>query len=88
MQTNLDVLDQYRLSLQGTSSKLIEKSLGASDFPAAEVAVGACINSTAKVRNISLAAYIVVIDDSRAIYFIYIERMAFQLSMEITNVIF
>ena len=41
MQTNLDVLDQYTLSLQGTASKLIERSLGASDFPAAEVAAGA-----------------------------------------------
>ena len=29
------------LSLQGTASKLIEKCLGASDFPAAEVAAGA-----------------------------------------------
>ena len=41
MQTNLDVLDQYTLSLQGTASKFIEKSLGSSDFPAAEVAAGA-----------------------------------------------
>ena len=41
MQTNLDVLDQYTLSLQGTASKLIEKCLEASDFPAAEVAAGA-----------------------------------------------
>ena len=37
MQTNLQVLNQYTLLLQGTASKLIEKSLGASDFPAAEV---------------------------------------------------
>ena len=35
MQTNLDVLDQYTLSLQGTASTLIEKCLGARDFPAA-----------------------------------------------------
>ena len=41
MQTNLDVLDQYTLSLQGTASNLIERSLRASDFPAAEVAAGA-----------------------------------------------
>ena len=41
MQTNLDVLDQYTLSLQGTASNLIERSLGASDFPMAGVAVGA-----------------------------------------------
>ena len=40
-QTNLDVLDPYALSLQGTASKLIERSLRASDFPAAEVAAGA-----------------------------------------------
>ena len=41
MQTNLDVLDQYTLSLQGTASKLIKRSLRASDFPTAEVAAGA-----------------------------------------------
>ena len=41
MQTNLDVLDQYTFSLQGTASKLIERSLGASDFSTAEVAAGA-----------------------------------------------
>ena len=41
MQTNLDVLDQYTLSLQGTASKLIEKCLGTRDFPSAEVAAGA-----------------------------------------------
>ena len=35
MKTNLDILDQYALSLQ------IERSLGASDFPSAEVAAGA-----------------------------------------------
>ena len=34
MQTNLDVLDQYSLALQGTSSKLIELCLGARPFPA------------------------------------------------------
>ena len=41
MQTNLDVLGQYTLSLQGTASKLIELCLGARDFPAEEVAAGA-----------------------------------------------
>ena len=41
MQTNLDVLDQYTVFLQGMASKLIERSLGASDFPTAEVAAGA-----------------------------------------------
>ena len=33
MQTNLDVLDQYSLALQGTASKLIELCLGARPFP-------------------------------------------------------
>ena len=32
MQTNLDVLDQYTFSLQGTASKLIERSLGPVTF--------------------------------------------------------
>ena len=41
MQTNLDVLDQYSLALQGTASKLIELCLGAWIFPAEEVAAGA-----------------------------------------------
>ena len=45
MQTNLDILDQYALSLHGTASKLIERSLGASDFPSAEVAAGARFRS-------------------------------------------
>ena len=41
MQTNLDVLDQYSLALQGTASKLIEVCLGARPFPMEEVAAGA-----------------------------------------------
>ena len=41
MKTNLDILDQYALSLQGTASKMIERSLGASDFTSADVAAGA-----------------------------------------------
>ena len=41
MTTNLDILDQYALSLQGTPSKMLEKSLGFSDFPSADVAAGA-----------------------------------------------
>ena len=41
MQTNIDVLDQYTLSLQGTASKIIELCLGARDFPMEEVAAGA-----------------------------------------------
>ena len=40
MQTNLDVLDQYTLSLQGTASKIIELYLGVRDFPAKEVGGG------------------------------------------------
>ena len=32
------LLDQYALSLQGTGSKMMEKSLGSSDFPSADVA--------------------------------------------------
>ena len=38
MQTNLDVLNQYTLSLQGTASKMIELCLGTRDFPVEEVA--------------------------------------------------
>ena len=41
MQTNLDVLDQYSLALQGMASKLIEVCLGARLFPTEEVAAGA-----------------------------------------------
>ena len=41
MTTNLDILDQYSLSLQGTASKMLEKCLGSSDFPSADVATGA-----------------------------------------------
>ena len=41
MKTNIDILDQYALSLQGTASKLIERSIRASDFPSAQVAAGA-----------------------------------------------
>ena len=38
MTTNLDILDQYALSLQGTASKMLNISLGSSDFPSADVA--------------------------------------------------
>ena len=41
MATNLDVLDQYALSLQGTASKILKLGLDSSDFPSAEVAAGA-----------------------------------------------
>ena len=41
MTTNLDVLDQYALSLQGTASKMLKLGLGSSDFPSADVAAGA-----------------------------------------------
>ena len=41
MTTNLDILDQYVLCLQGTASKILELSLGSWDFPSAAVAAGA-----------------------------------------------
>ena len=40
MATNLDVLDQYALSLQGTASKMLKLGLNSCDFPSAEVAAG------------------------------------------------
>ena len=51
MQTNLDVLDQYSLVLQGMASKLIELCLGARVFPAEKVATGAL---GARVRRASV----------------------------------
>ena len=39
--TNLDVLDQYSLSLQGTASKMMELDLDSRGFSSAEVAAGA-----------------------------------------------
>ena len=41
MQTNVDVLDQYALSLQKTASRMIELCLGSRGFPAEDVAAGA-----------------------------------------------
>ena len=41
MTTNLDVLDQYALCLQGTASTILELGLGPRGFPSAEVAAGA-----------------------------------------------
>ena len=41
MTTNLDVLDQYALCLQGTASKILEHGLGSRGFPSAETAAGA-----------------------------------------------
>ena len=41
IQTNLDVLDQYTLSLQRTASKMIELCLGSREFPADDVAASA-----------------------------------------------
>ena len=41
MQTNMDVLDQYALSLQKTASRMIELCLGSRGFPAEDVAAGA-----------------------------------------------
>ena len=41
MQTNVDVLDQYALSLQKAASRIIDKCLGRCVYPAAEIATGA-----------------------------------------------
>ena len=41
MTTNLDVMDPYALSLQGTTSKMLKLGLGSSDFPSADVTAGA-----------------------------------------------
>ena len=41
MQTNVDVLDQYALSLQKTASRMIELCLGSRGFPTEDVAAGA-----------------------------------------------
>ena len=41
MATNLDVLDQYALSLQGMASKILELGLDSREFHLAEVAAGA-----------------------------------------------
>ena len=39
--TNLGILDQYAQSLQGAASKMLETSIGMSDYTAADVATGA-----------------------------------------------
>ena len=41
MASNLDVLDQYALSLQGTASNILHLGLDSHGFPSAEVAAGA-----------------------------------------------
>ena len=41
MQTNVDVLDQYALSLQKAASRMIDRCLGPCRFPAEEVVAGA-----------------------------------------------
>ena len=41
MQMNVDVLDQYALSLHKTASRIIEVCLGSRGFPAEDVAAGA-----------------------------------------------
>ena len=43
MTSNLNVLDQYVLCLQGTATKNLELSLGAPDFPSAAVAAEALV---------------------------------------------
>ena len=40
MQTNVDVLDQYALSLQKVASRIIDTCLGPSKYPASEVETG------------------------------------------------
>ena len=41
LQTNLDILDQYVLALHGTASKMLQKTIGGSPCPRAEVTVAA-----------------------------------------------
>ena len=41
MQTIVDVLDQYTLSIQKAASRIIDICLGPSEYPAAENATGA-----------------------------------------------
>ena len=41
MATNMDVLDQYALSLQGMESKMLQLGLDSRGLPSAEVAAGA-----------------------------------------------
>ena len=41
MQTNVDVLDQYALSLQKAASRIIDCWLGPCEYPAAEIVTGA-----------------------------------------------
>ena len=40
MQTNVDVLDQYALTLQKVASRIIDICLGPSKYPASEVETG------------------------------------------------
>ena len=41
MNTNLDILDQYALSLHGAASKILQKTIGGSPYPMAAVAAEA-----------------------------------------------
>ena len=41
MNTNLNILEQYLLSLHGAASKILEKTIGGDPYPAAAVAGGA-----------------------------------------------
>ena len=41
MNTNLDILDAYALALHGTASKILQKTIGGSPYPRAEVAAAA-----------------------------------------------
>ena len=41
MQTNLDILDQYALALNGTAMTLLQRTIGGGSFPGTEVLTGA-----------------------------------------------
>ena len=51
MTKNLDILDQYTLSLQGTASKILESGIGPGVYPTMEVAAGAL---GPRVRRVSM----------------------------------
>ena len=72
MTTNLDILDQYALALQGTASKMLEMSLGSSDFPSADVAAGAL---GPIVRRATFSWRLWVCGDPRWIQFFSLEAL-------------
>ena len=46
MTSNLNILDQYELCLQGTAPKFLELTLGSRDFPSAAVESGPMVPRT------------------------------------------